>query len=192
MSLALRRRSSLSVWQHVETGREKSAEAVVAAGWACREGLNPLMQGASRRRLDGRGAAARRVLPTIPLRGDRGEPAPRPGWRSPQLICPARGATSVRGVRPSTSLECKPGEILRPGEPRHPDVAARPSGRRQASVAYHPSLPGSGDAAKRRVRRTARRDAARGTVVYAVGEPASGRPGSGTRTAWTSVLPLRG
>jgi hypothetical protein len=34
------------VWQHVETGRETSAEAVVAAGWACREGLNSLMQGA--------------------------------------------------------------------------------------------------------------------------------------------------
>src|ERR1022692_3602097 len=36
MSLALRRRSSLSAWQHVETVREKSAEAVVAAGWARR------------------------------------------------------------------------------------------------------------------------------------------------------------
>jgi hypothetical protein len=93
-SVALRRRSSLSAWQHVETERQKSAEAVVAVGWACREGL----PGASRRRLAGRGAAARRVLPTIPVRGLGGEPAPRPGWRSPQLICAARGATSVRGV----------------------------------------------------------------------------------------------
>jgi hypothetical protein len=66
------------------------------------------MQGASRRRLDGRGAAARQALPTVPLSGTGGGPAPRPGWKSPQPICPARGATSVRGVRPSTSLECKP------------------------------------------------------------------------------------
>src|SRR5580692_4253440 len=35
-------------------------------------------------------------------------PRPEPGWRSPQPICPERGATSVRGVGSSTSLECEP------------------------------------------------------------------------------------
>ena len=84
------------------------------------------------------------------------------------------------------------GEVLRPGEPRHPDVAAGPAHRRQASAADHSPLPGSGADAKRRVRRAARRDAARRTPVPAVGEPASGRPGPGTRTAWPRVLPLCG
>ena len=46
-----------------------------------------------------------------------------------------------------------PGEVLRPGEPRHPDGAAGPTGRRQASAADHPPLPGSGADARRRVRR---------------------------------------
>jgi len=63
----------------------------------------------------------RRVLP-------KGEPVPRPGRRSPQPIYPARGATSVRGVRPSTSL----GRTLQPVRLNHqrkpPDTVSTSGG----------------------------------------------------------------
>src|SRR5262249_61140120 len=80
--------------------REKSAEAVVVRSFgdvpSCAgntrrggptylaradEGLNLSCQGASRRRLDGCGAAARQALPTTPVSGVGGGPAPRPARR---------------------------------------------------------------------------------------------------------------
>ena len=90
--------------QRVEMGREKSAEAVGVGNR--RRRAESFLPRTSRERLDGRGAAANRGLPTdLQLRRSRGDLAPRPGQRRRHPTCPVRGATNARGVRPRTSLD---------------------------------------------------------------------------------------
>ena len=98
----------------------------------------------------------------------------------------------IRGGGPIGRGGRGPGKVLRPGEPRHPDVAAGSPDRRQTSSEDRASLPASGHDAGRRLHRAKRRGRRKGAAVAAVGEPASGRLGQGAGTAWASLLPVRG
>ena len=109
--------------QRRDRRREKSAEAVVVRSSddganqsgqrtsgrptiprKSGEGPNLCCQGASRRRLDGFGATARRTRP-IPTRGADGGGAPRRDRRRRNRSGSVRGVASIHGVRPSTSLD---------------------------------------------------------------------------------------
>ena len=160
------------------------------------EGLNSLVQGVSRRRLDGCGAAARRELPTFPLRGLAGAPAPRPGWRSPQPICPARGATNTHGVGTSTSLDRKPdGGGDRPRQPE-PSVWPR-AGEQGCSRRGRPDRRRTGDLDRRAQGHVHRCAAGRGrgaTIGHPDGGGSSGsasHPASAGETTGPDVLGVK-
>ena len=102
----------------------------------------------------------------------------------------AAPSAAVRSGRPRHRRGPGLGEILRPGKPRYSHVASGPTDRRQASAAHHSPLLGSGADARRRLHRATRRDTARRSTLTLDGQPAVGRSGQGTGSAWALFLPL--
>ena len=135
--------AGLSLRQRNETDGEKSAEAVVVH---CIVGAIRLTGGrraefvnarSSLEGLDGRGAAARRTLSTTPVRGTRRRFAPRRTRQGRHPSCGVRGATSVYGVPPSTSLDRATDGADRRSRQSEPSVPTGESEPRRSGRGWH-------------------------------------------------------